>query len=182
MKTRLALLIGILLGSTPWANASVDATVTANPGGTYTYEYTVRNPLGAPDDIWAWSLGLNVMDWDPLDVFAGGDVEVPASTLFWIAQAGVPVGTAYAQDFVSLLPAEDILRGTDLGVFSFTSAFPPDTVPVTLFGPTGAAWLENTVGPTAIPESGAAGVVIGAAVVGLAGWKIRRTRILQQTR
>lgn len=150
--------------------ADVVATFVVNGDGTVTYTYEVDNTAGA-FDVAAWSLEFPFAtpDWDPLDVPSGGGVGVPNAT--WFAAAGIPVGGLSAQDFVSLDATGDVLLGTTLGGFSFTSAYLPGLVDYLEFSALGDSVSGQVLGPAllpppAVPEAG--GWLGGAVAVGFA--------------
>jgi len=128
-----------------------------NPDGSYTYSYTVDNTLGA-FDISSWSLEFDFAapDWDQADAFAGGGVTVPNAE--WFAMPGIPLSGLSGQDFLSLSSSSDILAGTSLSGFSFTSWFAPSLVAFAESDALGASsTLASTVGPSsaaapAVPE------------------------------
>lgn len=167
MKIHLPLVLACL-GAGSTAQAVVLVNVTDN-GGTWTYEYTVANPPGS-FDIWAWSLDLAVVpDWNQDDTGAGGDVTVPTD---WIAMAGTLVLGVAAQDFSSQDPSADVVAGSVLPGFSFTSAFPPGPVTYYEFDALGADSNSGiTQGP--IPEPASVAVVAG---LGLVLWAVSRRR------
>jgi hypothetical protein len=155
-----------LFAALQFATASVIGTVVANPGGTWSYAYTVDNSGGA-FDIASWSLDLSIpaADWNPLEALSGGDVSVPDPG--WFADAGVPVAGGSAQDFLSLSPASDVARGSTLAGFSFTSSFAPGPATYFEFSATGGFVRGATVGPAAgsVPEGG--GWLAGLAALAL---------------
>jgi hypothetical protein len=156
--------VGLSAAVIPPATATVTAVVTDNLNGTWTYAYTVFN--AGTFDIWSWFLDLEILpDWNQNDVFAGGDVDVPANSLWWIAEAGTPLSGIAAQDFRSLDASEDVQPGHSLGEFSFTSAFPPGIADYYEFGPLGDSSAGTVAAP--IPEPMGFGAVLA---LGLAGW------------
>jgi len=158
----------VLTLTAPNTNAAVQGTATDNGNGTYTYDFTVDNS-GGNFDIFAWSLEFNfgLPDWNQNDTPIGGDVTVPNSG--WAAQAGTPTTGLSAQDFLSLDPSTDVLAGSMLSGFSFTSAFPPGEVSYNMFSPLGESGSGTTVGPALVtgrvPDSGPG--LVGFAVIGL---------------
>lgn len=169
MKTYVPLALACFSAGTA-AQATVLVNVVNN-GGTWTYEYTVDNSApGAPFPIWAWSLDLNILpDWNQDDTAIGGDVAVPTD---WMAAVGTPVAGVAAQDFASLDPAADVAMGRTLGVFSFTSAYPPGPVAYYEFDAGGAPAVSGSItGP--IPEPSSVALVAG---LGLVLWAAARRR------
>ncbi|MBE2213094.1 MAG: hypothetical protein IAE82_04415 [Opitutaceae bacterium] len=155
-KSPVPLILFALLASAPLpASGAVFGTHLLNGDGSVTYSYIVDN-TGGPFDISAWSLDLDLAmpDWDQLDVFSGGGVDVPNSD--WFASAGIPVTGLSAQDFLSLSPIGDVLIGQILGGFSFTSHFLPGTVTYTEFSATGESRTGTTTGPVSahVPDAG----------------------------
>lgn len=157
MNTNLPWLELILVSSLVMAiserNASgvVLGTVVTHGDGTITYTYTVDNSAGT-FDIAGWSLEIPLLhpDWSPTDQFSGGDVTVPNAG--WYASEGIPsVGGWFAQDFLSLDPASDILVGDGLGGFSLTSSLLPELVPYFEFSADGLWAGGMTMGPAKIP-------------------------------
>ena len=124
MKSPLFVLLA--LSASPLATqALINGTAVENVDGTYTYQYVVDNSAGI-FDIAGFTLEFPVpedqLDWDPLDIFSGGDVEIPS--LDWFADSGVPsLGGGSAQDFFSISFLGDVLAGETLGGFAFTSSF-----------------------------------------------------------
>jgi hypothetical protein len=165
---------GVLMASCPSAPAEVTGSFILNGDGTITYFYEVSNLTGTFDiSLWSLEFDFPTPDWDTLDTFSGGDVSVPNS--LWFADAGIPVSGASAQDFLSLDPAGDVLAGTVLAGFSFTSSLPPGPVTYREFSATGDSASGTTVGPTSvIPE---ASTWISAVALGtLAGSLVLRRR------
>lgn len=163
------------------APAEVIATFVVNGDGTVTYTYEVDNTAGA-FDVAAWSLDLPFAtpDWDQLDVLSGGGVGIPNAS--WFAAAGIPVGGLSAQDFVSLDAAGDVLLGTTLGGFSFTSSYLPGLVDYFEFSALGDSATGQVLGPAllpppAVPEAGGwlAGAMAVGCAAGMAGRRWRGT-------
>lgn len=169
------LAVALIAQSAP-ASAAIVSTVVDNGDGTFTYAFEVDNTAGA-FDIAAWSLDLAFApDWNPLDTFAGGDVAVPAN---WIADVGIPVAGVSAQDFLSLGPDSDVLVGSTLSGFSFTSSFQPGAVTYFEFSAFGDSATGSVVGPASapIPEPRSAWLFpIGLALVAYA---VRRSLLGQ---
>ncbi len=138
-------------------------TVQDNQNGTYTYSYIVDNNTGF--DIFAFSLHFDIpagaIDWNQLDIVGGGDVTVPTGSApnfetAWIAAPGIPFVGQSAQDFFAfdLFGAGDVNPGNSLAGFSFTSAFPPTQVVVSLeSGPFGDSQVGTTIGPGLIVQN-----------------------------
>ena len=168
-----ALSAALSLAAAP-AGATVIGSALDNGDGTYTYSFEVDNTSG-DFDVVAWSLDLDFapLDWDPLDVAAGGDVSVPDPN--WIASLGIPVAGQSAQDFLSLDPSSDVLAGSTLAGFSFKSSHLPDVVTYYEFSAFGDSASGTTTGPgprsaPPIPEPGAiwtfaSGLVLVAAAL-----------------
>jgi hypothetical protein len=165
---------GALLASAPSAPGEVTGSFILNGDGTITYFYEVSNLTGAFDiSLWSLEFDFPTPDWDTLDTLSGGDVSVPNS--LWFADAGIPVSGASAQDFLSLDPAGDVLVGTVLAGFSFTSSLPPGRVTYHEFSATGDSASGTTVGPTAvIPEASTWVAALGLGTV--AGSLVLRRR------
>jgi hypothetical protein len=139
---------GIIIGS------AVD-----NGDGTHTYQYTIDNSAGNFDVIGftlEFPLRQDQIDWDPLDIFAGGDVFVPSDD--WIADIGIPtVGGQSAQDFFSIQFTGDVLIGEILSGFGFTSRFTPGLSTHTItYGAAGENIIGLVIGPdlASVPETG----------------------------
>ena len=150
----------LLLLASGISHGAVVGFATSNPDGSYTYSFEVTN--AGSFDIFQWSLDFDFeaadRDWDPNDVLAGGDVTVPLGDpgdFFddWQAGAGIPIAGLSTQDFLSSDPlgSGDILMGSTLSGFSFTSFLPPGPVTYFEFGPSGQSATGTTIGPI-IPE------------------------------
>ena len=155
-------------GTVGWAGGRYELTTIA---GARLFPVTIRSV--------AWTLDFNIVpDWDQLDTAAGGDVIVPNAS--WIAQAGIPVAATAAQDFFSLDPGADVLTGTSLSGFSFTSSHAPGQVDYFEFGALGESARGTTVGPVGsapvIPEPSTFAVwsLLSLTVGGACGWPRRR--------
>jgi hypothetical protein len=122
-----------------------------NLDGSYTYSYTVDNTSGAFDiSFWSLEFDFAAPDWDQADTVAGGGVTVPNAE--WFAMAGTPVSGLSAQDFLSLSPSTDVLAGTSLSGFSFTSWLAPSLVTFAEYDAFGSnSTLGSTVGPSSAP-------------------------------
>jgi hypothetical protein len=169
-------LFWLLLGLGCWAGrecaqAVVLGSSTENLDGTFTYAYTLDNTAGT-FAINAWSLELAfVPDWDPVDVAAGGDVDVPNAE--WAAGLGIPLLGVAAQDFLNFFG--ELPAGARLGSFSFVSAFAPGPLMYFAFGPQGNVAQGSTVGPAqarAVPASASSLASVLAAAVW--GWAMFR--------
>ncbi len=169
-------LASLLLLPSPRTMADVLGSFVIHGDGTVTYFYNVDNSAGL-FDVAAWSLEFDVgaPDWNPLDVFSGGDVAVPDP--IWFADLGVPITGASAQDFLSLDPTGDVAVGSMLAGFSFTSSFLPGPVTYHEFSASGESATGTTIGPatlaTTIPEAGGWVGASGLAVLTLLGMKLR---------
>jgi hypothetical protein len=159
------------------ASADVIATFVVNGDGTVTYTYEVDNTAGAFDvALWSLEFPFATPDWDQLDTFSGGQVGVPGPS--WYADAGIPVGGLSAQDFLALDPAGDILVGSLLGGFSFTSSRLPGPIAYFEFSAVGDSVSGTTLGPafdppSAIPEPStwvAGSTLLALAALGT-GWR-----------
>lgn len=178
-SSRSLLTLALLATAIVPASGAVIGTHLLNGDGTVTYSYVVDNASGS-FDISAWSLDLNVLlpDWDQLDVFSGGGVDVP--TADWFASAGVPVTGLSAQDFLSLSPLGDVLIGQIVGGFSFTSNFLPGTVTYLEFSATGESNVGTTVGPAfaaQVPDAGGGLAMIATAALTAYAAVSRRHRL-----
>jgi hypothetical protein len=160
-----AVLLSVSIAASSVSGAVIGSYVD-NGNGTFTYSYQVDNSSGL-FDVAAWSLefGFAAPDWNPLGVPDGGDVTVPAN---WFADAGIPVAGASAQDFLSLDEGSDVLRGAQLGGFSFTSTRLPGSIGYAEFSAAGESATGTTFGPTTavVPEVGSAYLIgLGALMV-----------------
>lgn len=167
---RCAALAAALLAPAAPASAAIVSTIVDNGDGTFTYSFEVDNASGG-FDIASWSLDLEFAspDWNQLDSFAGGDVVVTDPD--WIATVGIPVSGLSAQDFLSLGPDSDVVVGSVLSGFSFTSSFQPGAVTYYEFSAFGDSATGSVVGPSVapIPEPGAQWLFpIGLALVACA--------------
>lgn len=158
------------------AAAEVVGSFVVHGDGTVTYSYEIDN-TGGTFDIALWSLEFPFAppDWNPLDNLTGGDVIVPNA--IWFAQAGTPVGGLSAQDFLSLDPAGDVLAGTSLAGFSFTSRYLPGSISFFEYSAGGDSASGTTVGPAvapnhAVPDGG--GWWADATLAGVALVEVRR--------
>ncbi|MGZ8939726.1 MAG: hypothetical protein ACXW32_10990 [Limisphaerales bacterium] len=156
---------GVLIGS-----------VADNGNGTFTYSYEIVNTSGA-FDIAAWSLEFDFLtpDWNQLDTLSGGDVSVPDPG--WIADAGVPIAGLSGQDFLSLDPLSDILAGSSLSGFSFTSTFGPGAVNYFEFSAIGDSAAGSVLGPVSSVPEGSRGIeliaIAGLALFAMRAWAVR---------
>lgn len=171
------LVAGLLILGSRAGLGQISSSYDANPDGSYTYHFQVDNSAGA-SAIMGWSLGLVRMDWDPTDLSLGGDVTVPGN---WVALPGIPVGTPFAQDFLSLDPAFDVLPAGTLDGFSFTSLFGPGLLPYTVFGSDGSSSGGQVIGPLIpavgiIPESSFSGLAAGVAALLMVWVRVGATR------
>ena len=148
--------------------AVIVGTSALNPDGSYTYSYAVDNTAGAFDiSFWSLEFGFAAPDWNQADTFAAGGVTVPNAE--WLAMAGIPFNGLSAQDFLSLSPSADVVAGTSLSGFSFTSWFAPGMVTFAEFDPLGSAsTLGSTVGPSSataatVPEGSGPYALMAAA-------------------
>jgi hypothetical protein len=142
----------ITLTAAASSHATIISSFVVNGDGTTTYTYIIDNSSG-PFDIAAWSLEFDLpsLDWNPLDTLSGGDVTTADAN--WFADEGIPVAGLSAQDFISLDPSTDVLIGSVLGGFSFTSFHPPGNVTCREFSPTGESLSGVAIGPViAVPE------------------------------
>ena len=180
-RLRHSLLIGIvsLFFSQP-IQAIIIGSVADHGDGRFKYSYTIDNSAGT-FDVFAFSLEFalteNQIDWNPLDVFSGGEVEVP--TADWIASLGIPTTGASAQDFISLSFVSDVLVGQSLSGFSFVSSFAPTLATFTVeFGSLGESATGLTIGPGAPPAGVPESIeTLTGLLVGLSGlYVLRRTR------
>jgi len=169
----------LLLASALPSRGNVIGTSTANLDGSYTYFYVVDNTAGA-FDISSWSLdfAFAAPDWNQADVGSGGSVAV--ASVDWLAGPGIPVVGLSAQDFLSLGPWSDVLIGTSVDGFSFTSWFAPGSVTFSEFDAFGESSNQGkTVGPSAridtVPEGGGSYSLLAAAF--LAGCAYARRRV-----
>ena len=151
---------------------AISGSFVINGNGTVTYSYTVDNTAGA-FDIAGWTLEFPFAqpDWNPLDAPAG-DVTVPNQ--HWVAGAGTPVTGLSAQDFLSLDSEGDVLTGSSLAGFSFTSAFLPGPVSYHEFSAVGDSENGDTIGPAvapvdAVPDSGSHAIEVTALSLAVIG-------------
>src|SRR5690606_19657648 len=116
----------------------------------------------------AWSLTTNLPIFDGWsDVASGGSVSVPDAN--WIAQPGTPSpGGPAPLDFISLDPAGDVLVGTMLDGFSFTTPFAPGAVTYFEFSALGDFASGVTIGP--VPDLGGGAELVGVAALALLAW------------
>jgi hypothetical protein len=165
-----------LLAATAPALGKVVGSDVVNSDGSVTYSYVVDNSKGM-FDVAAWSLefGFPTPDWDQLDTFSGGSVNVPNAG--WFGDAGIPVVGKSDQDFISLDSEDDVAEGDKLYGFSFTSEFAPGNVQYFEFSEDGYSTTGTTIGPvSSVPEQG--GFLEGIAFVALAAFAFR-TRLAQ---
>ncbi|MBL9136360.1 MAG: hypothetical protein JNK85_10855 [Verrucomicrobiales bacterium] len=165
-----------LLAGTCASRGEVVGSFVLNGDGTVTYFYEVDNRAGLFDiSLWSLEFPFATPDWEMLDTFSGGDVEVPNTG--WFANGGLPVTGESAQDFLSLDPASDVLLGETLVGFSFTSRFLPGSILYREFSAQGESVSGLTIGPvitTPVPEGEA--WLAGLALAGVAGAAVVQRR------
>ncbi len=158
----------VLLATASPATAHVAGSQTPNADGSFTYSYVIDNSAGS-FDVAAWSLEFSFLapDWNPLDLFSGGEVAVPNQD--WFADSGIPITSASAQDFLALDPDADAAAGDILIGFSFTSRFLPGAIPFHEFSADGESISGMTIGPvqavSVVPEGN--GAFAAAALAGI---------------
>ena len=166
--------------------AVIIGTSALNPDGSYTYSYAVDNTSGAFDiNYWSLEFDFATPDWNQASTLNGGDVTVPSED--WFALAGIPLSGLSTQDFFSMFPSGDVVAGSSLDGFSFTSWYAPAQVTFVEFDPSGSASIQGlTVGPSsvvgaAVPEGSGPYALMAAAFL-TGSVFLRRKRASSPTR
>ena len=164
------------------ANAIIIGTSTDNLDGTWTYEYVIDNTSGSFDiDAFALQFDFDpddVVGFNPLDTFSGGDVNVP--NLDWVSDPNFSGNNTL--DFTDLdallFGGFGVVAGDSLSGFSFTLAMAPTMVTWTAFDTivTGSSISGSTVGPgsASVPDSASTGLLLVFSFISLFSLTVRR--------